>query len=105
MSRGGSEPDQDSVDDHKLRIALVHSSFVVSVFAKPWSVRAGAGVFLQRMVEPIGPYNGKLIGFGRAIRGGRGGILVLSLGFFFFFKSRSVQFYTLKYTINSIHFR
>ncbi|KAJ7959496.1 Acyl-CoA N-acyltransferase protein [Quillaja saponaria] len=75
----------EPVDIHKLRIALSHSSVLVSVFCKPryivednddiaisttnspFSIM-GVGNFLQRVMPlPVSPFNGQLVGFGRAI--------------------------------------
>lgn len=61
----------DIAEAQKLRIALSRSAFVVSVFCKPAryaesSVRKPESL-LQRVVEPLSPYNGELVGFGRAV--------------------------------------
>ncbi|XP_062092287.1 GCN5-related N-acetyltransferase 3, chloroplastic [Humulus lupulus] len=65
------------VDVRKLRVALSHSSFVVSVFCKSQDIVSvsasedsssmGIGDFLQTVMEPVTPQNGELIGFGRAV--------------------------------------
>ncbi|PON92495.1 FkbH domain containing protein [Trema orientale] len=65
------------LDVRKLRVALSHSSFVVSVFCQSRdmvsaseessSSSMGMGDFLQRVVEPVTPQNGELVGFGRAV--------------------------------------
>lgn len=67
----------EPVDALKLRTALSHSSFVVSVFTKPEFVTAqsspevkkvvGIGGDWIRKVAPVTPENGRLIGFGRAV--------------------------------------
>lgn len=65
----------EPVDIHKLRIALRHSSVVVSVFCRPYdnddctaksSPMMGLGDILQRAI-PVTPSNGQLVGFGRAV--------------------------------------
>ncbi|XP_076929876.1 GCN5-related N-acetyltransferase 3, chloroplastic-like [Bidens hawaiensis] len=48
----------------KLRLALAHSSVVVSVFAKPELVTGGE--WYRRMI-PLTPGSGRLAGFGRAV--------------------------------------
>lgn len=66
-------PVVELVDVHKLRVALSHSSVLVSVFCKPDDAVAdssssmGLGDFFERLVMPVGPNNGQLVGFGRAI--------------------------------------
>lgn len=64
----------DAVDVHKLRIALSHSSILVSVFCKPNDVVGDAsssmgllGDLIQRVRTPVSPQNSQLVGFGRAI--------------------------------------
>ncbi|KAK1415415.1 hypothetical protein QVD17_31196 [Tagetes erecta] len=60
----------EPVDVDKLRIALLHSSVVVSVFAKPELVRLPesntGGDWYRRMI-PLTPVTGELVGFGRAV--------------------------------------
>ncbi|KAI9102115.1 hypothetical protein K1719_023625 [Acacia pycnantha] len=80
----GSHGRVESVDIHKLRVALSHSAVVVSVFCKPQHIVdddgdgdftssadssktiMGVTDFLQS-VTPVSPYDGHLVGFGRAI--------------------------------------
>lgn len=79
----------EAVDLHKLRIALSHSSVLVSVFCKPSDLigdssslsssietqqqkrkkkkTVGFGELLQNAVTPVSPSNGQLVGFGRAV--------------------------------------
>lgn len=52
----------EPVDVDKLRIALLHSSVVVSVFAKPELEND----WYRRMI-PLTPVTGELVGFGRAV--------------------------------------
>ncbi|GMP69734.1 hypothetical protein CsSME_00028880 [Camellia sinensis var. sinensis] len=61
--------DSDPVDLHKLRIALSHSSVLVSVFSRPEVVSnlIGVGGDWFRRVVPVTPSNGQLVGFGRAV--------------------------------------
>ncbi|KAL7588340.1 hypothetical protein Lser_V15G36058 [Lactuca serriola] len=62
----------EPVDVDKLRIALSHSSVVVSVFARPETVTSlpenlnTGGDWYRRMI-PLTPFSGKLVGFGRAV--------------------------------------
>ncbi|PON71112.1 FkbH domain containing protein [Parasponia andersonii] len=66
------------LDVGKLRVALYHSSFVVSVFCKSRdmisaseesssSSSIGMWDLLQKVVKPVTPQNGELVGFGRAV--------------------------------------
>ncbi|KAK4784145.1 hypothetical protein SAY86_018513 [Trapa natans] len=72
--------DRDIASVEKLRIALNHSAVVVSVFCEPrdlpfsgsedgieWNMEARFCNFLRRMVPAVSPYNGQLVGFGRAV--------------------------------------
>ncbi|KAM7491807.1 hypothetical protein LguiA_034728 [Lonicera macranthoides] len=60
----------EPVDVHKLRLALSHSSVVVSVFAKLDEEEEfdsdGGGDWFRRLM-PVSPVNGRLVGFGRAV--------------------------------------
>lgn len=75
----------ESVDIHKLRVALSHSAVLASVFCKPHHVVddgdgggdftsaadspssiIGMADFLQS-VTPVTPFDGRLVGFGRAV--------------------------------------
>lgn len=66
-------PVVELVDVRKLRVALSHSSVLVSVFCRrddavsDSSSSMGLGDFFERMVMPVGPNNGQLVGFGRAV--------------------------------------
>jgi hypothetical protein len=79
----GPEGIVEPVNLHKLRIALSHSSVVVSVFCKPtdvlFSTKSSSseasenpikmlrfGQLFQK-VMPVTPFNGQLVGFGRAV--------------------------------------
>jgi hypothetical protein len=79
----GSEGIVEPVNIHKLRRALSHSSVVVSVFCKPSDVLFSTkpsssepsedpikllclGQLFQK-VMPVTPFNGQLVGFGRAV--------------------------------------
>jgi hypothetical protein len=66
----------DSVDVDKLRLALSNSSVVVSVFSKPDFVphslpeisnSVGDGGDWLTKLMPVSPFNGQLVGFGRAV--------------------------------------
>ncbi|XP_021896172.1 uncharacterized protein LOC110813386 [Carica papaya] len=74
---------EELIDVDKLRIALSHSSILVSVFCRPQDVndeidsyslnverrekeRGPLGDLLQRVI-PVSPSNGQLVGFGRAV--------------------------------------
>ncbi|KAL5569687.1 hypothetical protein UlMin_026262 [Ulmus minor] len=64
----------EAVDVDKLRLAISHSSLVVSVFCKPRDVVAAASDsaielkdLIERVVSPVSPLNGELVGFGRAV--------------------------------------
>ncbi|KAI3991278.1 hypothetical protein MKX01_034597 [Papaver californicum] len=69
-SEGRVEP----VDLNKLRIALSHSSVIVSVFCKPVSISnedcpkedGWFGELFQKAI-PVNESNGRLVGFGRAV--------------------------------------
>lgn len=56
---------EEVMDLNKLRIALTHSSVVLSVFCNPNQVVGDLG-FLERLV-PLTPNSGQLVGFGRAV--------------------------------------
>ncbi|KAI3817876.1 hypothetical protein L1987_11676 [Smallanthus sonchifolius] len=62
----------EPVDVDKLRVALSHSSVVVSVFARPELVTSlpenstTGGDWYRRMI-PLTPISGELVGFGRAV--------------------------------------
>ena len=71
----GSDGRVEPLDIRKLRIALRHSSVVVSVFCRPHdnhdstaklSPVMGLGDMLRRAI-PVTPSNGQLVGFGRAV--------------------------------------
>ncbi|KAK9123147.1 hypothetical protein Sjap_012749 [Stephania japonica] len=64
--------DVEAVDPHKLRVALDHSSVLVSVFCKPpkssersASLRTLGDLFREAL--PVTQSNGRLVGFGRAV--------------------------------------
>ncbi|KAK9063301.1 hypothetical protein SSX86_017171 [Deinandra increscens subsp. villosa] len=61
----------EHVDVDKLRLALRHSSVVVSVFSRPELVasppESAAGVDWYRRMIPLTPVTGQLVGFGRAV--------------------------------------
>ncbi|CAH9090664.1 unnamed protein product [Cuscuta epithymum] len=59
----------DPVDLNKLRKALLHSSVFVAVFSQPeiFSHLSGIGGDLVRILSPVTPSNGKLVGLGRAV--------------------------------------
>ncbi|CAH9098114.1 unnamed protein product [Cuscuta europaea] len=59
----------DPVDLNKLRKALLHSSIFIAVFSQPeiFSHLSGIGGDLVRIVTPVTPSNGKLVGLGRAV--------------------------------------
>ncbi|XP_024990061.1 uncharacterized protein LOC112524470 [Cynara cardunculus var. scolymus] len=62
----------EPVDVAKLRIALIHSSVVVSVFARPETVTSlpenlNTGDDWYRKMIPLTPFSGQLVGFGRAV--------------------------------------
>ncbi|KAI5346743.1 hypothetical protein L3X38_014622 [Prunus dulcis] len=92
VDAGGGRCVVEAVDLHKLRVALSHSSVLVSVFCKPNDVIGcssssssflkekqqqqqqqkkkkivGFGELLQNVVMPVTPLNSQLIGFGRAV--------------------------------------
>ncbi|KAK2988952.1 hypothetical protein RJ640_026220 [Escallonia rubra] len=62
----------EPVELDKLRVAVSNSSLVVSVFANPDELYSSSnmtgvgGNWLRRLV-PVTPFNGRLVGFGRAI--------------------------------------
>lgn len=64
----------EPVDIHKLRVALSHSSVVVSIFCRPEDVTTAKSSpeslklgDLFRRVMPVTHSNGQLVGFGRAV--------------------------------------
>ncbi|KAI3735071.1 hypothetical protein L6452_14558 [Arctium lappa] len=58
----------EPVDVAKLRIALSHSSVVVSVFARPsLPENLNTGGDWYRKMIPLTPFSGELVGFGRAV--------------------------------------
>ncbi|KAJ9553523.1 hypothetical protein OSB04_017568 [Centaurea solstitialis] len=58
----------EPVDVAKLRIAISHSSVVVSVFASlPENLDGGGGGDWYRKMIPVTPFSGQLVGFGRAV--------------------------------------
>lgn len=62
----------EPVDIHKLRTALSHSSVIVSVFCKPTDnssseIPTKGLTDLFQKVMPVSPFNGHLVGFGRAV--------------------------------------
>ncbi|CAB4301559.1 unnamed protein product [Prunus armeniaca] len=89
VDAGGGRCVVEAVDLHKLRVALSHSSVLVSVFCKPNDVIGcssssssclkekqqqqqkkkivGFGELLQNVVMPVTPLNSQLVGFGRAV--------------------------------------
>lgn len=76
---GGRVENGDIAGVDKLRIALDHSSVVVSVFCEPRDLpfegdgieggqrAASFGDLVRRVVPAVNPYNGQLVGFGRAV--------------------------------------
>ncbi|KAH0979300.1 hypothetical protein GBA52_006477 [Prunus armeniaca] len=77
VDAGGGRCVVEAVDLHKLRVALSHSSVLVSVFCKPNDVIAAAAAAEEedsgfwRVVAECGdacyPLNSQLVGFGRAV--------------------------------------
>ncbi|XP_057980142.1 GCN5-related N-acetyltransferase 3, chloroplastic [Malania oleifera] len=61
----------EPLDLQKLRIALSHSTVVVSVFCKPQGLKPPpSSDFLDALRDtlmPVTPFNGQLVGFGRAV--------------------------------------